>query len=318
MSGNPDADGPATAPPAAGRAASSSSAVPASASPTAGPATVPSSASGLLALRAKILGWYGANGRDLPWRHTTDPYGILVSEVMLQQTQVSRVLPKFEAFLTRFPSLEELADAPLADVLALWQGLGYNSRAVRLQRCAQAVVATAGAEGAIASGHPAAARLPDGVEQLRRLPGVGPYTARAVLIFAHNADLAAVDANVRRVLTHELGLHHDMPAPELQAVADAALPMGRSRDWHNALMDYGAAVLTSRVTGIAPLTRQSRFRGSHRMYRAQALRLLLEGERTLTELGGFLDLPAGEVAVIAAELERDGLAAREGDRLRVP
>jgi A/G-specific adenine glycosylase len=263
----------------------------------------------LRALRAKILSWYAANGRDLPWRRTTDPYAILVSEIMLQQTQVSRVLPKYEAFLTRFPSLEALAAAPLTDVLALWQGLGYNSRSVRLQRCAQATVAAAGGE---------AACLPDGVEALRRLPGIGPYTARAVLIFAHNADLAAVDANVRRVLTHELGLPQDIRPTKLEAVADAALPPGRSRDWHNALMDYGAAVLTSRVTGIAPLTHQTRFQGSHRMYRARVVRLLLEGDRTLAELAGLLDLAPSELAAIATELERDGLAARDGDRLRVP
>jgi A/G-specific adenine glycosylase len=309
VSGSADAAGSATARPAAGTATFATSAGRSTAWTAAAATTATPPTASLLALRAKILDWYAANGRDLPWRCTTDPYAILVSEVMLQQTQVSRVLPKYESFLTRFPSLEALAAAPLADVLALWQGLGYNSRAVRLQRCAQATVTAAGG---------AAARLPGSVDELRRLPGVGPYTARAVLIFAHNADLAAVDANVRRVLTHELGLPEDMPASELQAVADAALPIGRSRAWHNALMDYGAAVLTSRVTGIAPLTRQSRFQGSHRMYRARAVRLLLEGERTLAELAGLLGLPAGEVVMIAAELERDGLAARDGDRLRVP
>ncbi len=261
------------------------------------------------ALRTRILRWYAANGRDLPWRHTRDPYAILVSEVMLQQTQVGRVLPKYEAFLARFPTLEALAAAPLADVLALWQGLGYNSRAVRLRRCAQATLAAAG-------GRPA--RLPDSVDGLRRLPGIGPYTARAVLIFAHNAGLAAVDANVRRVLTHELDLPHDLPAPALQAVADAMLPPGRSRDWHNALMDYGALVLTARVTGIAPLTRQTPFPGSRRMYRARVVRLLLAGDRDLAELAGLLDIPAGELAAIAAELERDGLAHRDGDRLTLP
>ena len=114
------------------------------------------------------------------------------------------------------------------------------------------------------------------LDGLRALPGIGPYTARAVLIFAHNADLAAVDANVRRVLTHELDLPHDLRPAELQAVADAALPRGRSRDWHNALMDYGSLVLTARATGIAPLTRQSAFAGSRRQHRARLLRALLE------------------------------------------
>jgi A/G-specific adenine glycosylase len=300
----------------------------------------------LLALRTRILDWYAANGRDLPWRRTTDPYAILVSEVMLQQTQVSRVLPKYAAFLARFPSLAALAAAPLSDVLSLWQGLGYNSRAVRLQRCAQAAVdastaaapstamdpgptarteahllqgSTAGnPRGARAASEAAVAKLPGSVEELRRLPGIGPYTARAVLIFAHNAELAAVDANVRRVLTHELGLPQDLRPAALQAVAEAALPPGRSRDWHNALMDYGTAVLTSRVTGIPPLTKQTRFKGSRRMYRARVVRLLLQGDRSLVELAGLLDISAEELASIAGELERDGLAARSGDRFRVP
>jgi A/G-specific adenine glycosylase len=296
VSGTAEADGGCTAPPTARGDA------------TARPPFVLPAPTLLLALRARILDWYAAKGRDLPWRRTTDPYAILVSEVMLQQTQVGRVLPKYGAFLARFPSLEALAAAPLGDVLALWQGLGYNSRAVRLQRCAQAAVAA----------NPAAARLPATVEELRRLPGVGPYTARAVLIFAHNAELAAVDANVRRVLTHELGLPQDLRPSALQAVADAALPPSRSRDWHNALMDYGAAVLTSRVTGIAPLTRQTRFQGSRRMYRARVVRLLLQGDRSLIELAGLLDISAEELASIADDLERDGLAARSGDRFKVP
>ena len=261
------------------------------------------------ALRARILRWYAANGRDLPWRYTHDPYAILISEVMLQQTQVSRVLPKYAAFLARFATLEALAAAPLAEVLREWQGLGYNSRAVRLQRCAQAAEAAAGA-GPV--------RLPETLNELRRLPGVGPYTARAILIFANNADLAAVDANVRRVLTHELELPHDLPAASLQAVADAMLPPGRSRDWHNALMDYGALVLTARATGIAPTSRQSPFFGSRRMYRARCVRLLLAGDRDLGELAGLLDLPAGELEAIASALERDGLALRKGERLTLP
>jgi len=259
-------------------------------------------------LRRRLLGWYAEHGRDLPWRGTTDPYAILVSEVMLQQTQVSRVAPRFAEWLAAWPDLESLAAAPLADVLRRWQGLGYNTRARRLRECAAAVAA--------AGDKPAA--LPRTLDGLRALPGIGPYTARAVLVFAHNDDLAAVDANVRRVLTHELDLSSELGDRALQAVAEAALPPGRSRDWHNALMDYGATVLTARATGIAPRSRQSAFEGSRRQQRARLLRVLLErGPRSTSELARELGLPALEVAGLVEALRRDGLVARDGDSVRV-
>ena len=196
-------------------------------------------------LQTRLLGWYAVNARDLPWRRTTDPYAVLVSEVMLQQTQVPRVIPKYAAFLAAYPRLEDLAEAPLDDVLRLWKGLGYNARARRLRDCAAAAVSATAAAGG-------RAELPRSFEALRELPGIGPYTARAVLAFAHNDDVAAVDANVRRVLTHELSLPANLGDRELQKVAEAVLPHGRGRDWHNALMDYGALVLTARATGLAP------------------------------------------------------------------
>jgi A/G-specific adenine glycosylase len=267
---------------------------------TGGGASPLPSAPRVRALQRRLLSWYEENRRDLPWRHTADPYAILVSEVMLQQTQVPRVTPRFVEWLETWPTLESLAGAPLAEVLRRWQGLGYNNRARRLQECAVAAVAAAPAGG------PAVlARTLDG---LRALPGVGPYTARAVLVFAHNDDLAAVDANVRRVLTHELGLPRDLTGAELQTVADAVLPRGRSRDWHNALMDYGSLVLTARVSGIAPRTRQTAFEGSRRQKRARLLRRLLdEGPQPLTGLAGTLGLPLGEIADIVQRLSSDGL-----------
>ena len=144
------------------------------------------------ALRRAIRRWYRTNARDLPWRRTSDPYRILVSEIMLQQTQVDRVVPKYRAFLARFPTLRALARAPLADVLRAWSGLGYNARAKRLWECAKVIVAT----------H--AARVPSDIETLRALPGIGPYTASAVASFAFDAREAVVDVNVRRVLSRSL------------------------------------------------------------------------------------------------------------------
>ena len=240
---------------------------------------------------------------------------------MLQQTQVSRVVPKYEEWLASLPTLEALAGAPLEDVLRLWSGLGYNNRARRLRDCALAVcAATDGgrAPGGTPASGGAGASLPRDAAALRALPGIGPYTARAVLIFAHNDDLAAVDANVRRVLTHELGLPRGLPERRLQAIADAALPRGRSRDWHNALMDYGAAVLTARVTGIAPRTRQRAFEGSRRWYRSRLLRALLdEGAQAVPALAARLEVPEADAAELVALLERDGLVRREGALVRV-
>ena len=264
----------------------------------------------VLALQQRLLGWYEENRRDLPWRRTTDPYAVLVSEIMLQQTQVPRVAPRFVEWLEVWPTLESLSAAPLAGVLRRWQGLGYNTRARRLQECAVAAVASAPDGGR--------AELPRTLDGLRALPGIGPYTARAVLVFAHNDDLAAVDANVRRVLTHELGLPADMSHAELQKVADAVLPRGRSRDWHNALMDYGSLVLTARVTGIAPLTRQTTFEGSRRQKRARLLRRLLDGgPQPLADLAVALELPPAETADIVERLRKDGLVSADGGTVSV-
>jgi A/G-specific adenine glycosylase len=260
-------------------------------------------------LQGRILGWYAANARDLPWRRTTDPYAILTSEIMLQQTQAPRVIPKFAEFLAVYPRLEDLAAAHLDDVLRLWKGLGYNNRARRLRDCAAAAVAAAG-------GGPA--ELPRSFEGLRELPGIGPYTARAVLAFAHNDDVAAVDANVRRVLTHELGIPADLGDREFQKVAEAVLPRGRSRDWHNGLMDYGALVLTARVTGIAPRTRQGAFEGSRRWYRSRLLQALLDrGPQRLDQLAVALDVTPDVAAELADLLTSDGLVRRDGDCVQV-
>lgn len=259
-------------------------------------------------LQERLLGWYALHGRDLPWRRTRDAYAILVSEIMLQQTQVSRVLERYVVWLEVFPRLEDLAAAPLELVLGQWQGLGYNNRARRLRDAAVQVCA-AGASPAV---------LPAALPELLALPGVGPYTARAVLAFAHNADVAAVDTNVRRVLTHELGLPADLPQADLQTIAEAVLPRGRSRDWHNALMDYGALVLTGRVTGLSPARAQSTFVGSRRWQRSRLLRALLDaGPLAREQLAERLDLAPDHVDQLLALLERDGLVTRSGDGARI-
>jgi len=233
-----------------------------------------------------LLGWFRANGRDLPWRRTRDPYAILVSEVMLQQTQVERVVPRYLRWLERWPSPRALAAAPLADVIREWQGLGYNRRAVSLHRAAQ---------------HVAAQDWPD---DLTELPGVGAYTAAAVANFAFGEPVLPVDTNVRRV----------------QERTGAAF----GPDCAQALFDLGAMICLARIPRCAacplaagcpsrgmhyePLRRQSRFEGSFRQRRARALRAVADGPRAL----GDLDAEA------VAALERDGLVRLEADVVALP
>ncbi len=187
-----------------------------------------------------LLDWYGREGRaSLPWRQTRDPYAILVSEVMLQQTQVERVIPKYYAFLERFPTLAELAEASTADVIRAWAGLGYNTRAVRLQQVARQAMSDFG--GA----------LPASVEGLLALSGVGRYTAGAVACFAFGQQVATVDTNIRRTLWRLFrGVEPaEWPASanrEALALAEWALPVGRAYDWQQALMDLGATICVAR------------------------------------------------------------------------
>jgi A/G-specific adenine glycosylase len=160
----------------------------------------------------ELLGWWEATWRDLPWRRTRDPWAVLVSEVMLQQTQVDRVVPRWHRFLARFPSAAACADAGVGPVVEEWAGLGYNRRAVSLHRCAVAVTAQHGGE------------LPADLAGLLALPGIGPYTARAVLAFAFEADVAVVDTNVGRILARTSG--RTLSAVEAQALADDLVPLG--------------------------------------------------------------------------------------------
>ena len=207
-----------------------------------------------------ILSFYEEHGRDLPWRETHDPYEVWVSEVMLQQTQVSRVIPKYTAWVDDYPTVRSLAEAPFKDILNHWDGLGYNNRAKWLHQAAQQIIAE----------HDG--RVPRTTERLKELPGIGPYTARAIKIFAYNDDVVTVDTNIRRVLISELGLDESLEEDDLYDVAEQLLPHGRSREWHNALMDYGALVATSDKTGVSPTSTQDAFEGSVREARANILR----------------------------------------------
>lgn len=181
-----------------------------------------------------LLNWFSEAARDLPWRRVRDPYQILVAEVMLQQTQVDRALPKYEAFIERFPTLQALADAPAAEVIRMWSGLGYNRRAVNLQRAAREIVERYNGI------------FPCDVATLVTLPGIGPYTAGAVACFAFEQDVAFMDTNIRRVLRRVFTDPAETVSERaLLELARAALPAGRSWAWNQALMELGSLVCTA-------------------------------------------------------------------------
>jgi len=187
----------------------------------------------------KLLSWYGKNGRDLPWRNTSDPYHILVSEVMLQQTQVDRVIPKYHEFLERYPTFEDLADAPLKDVKKTWYPLGYNIRPVRLHSIACETVARYGGQ------------LPRQAEDLLSFKGIGRYTAGAIRSFAFNEDAPILDTNVIRVL-HRVFIAKGDPKTQKTALwmlSEALIPRGKGYDFNQALMDFGATCCTARNPG---------------------------------------------------------------------
>src|SRR5947209_6341763 len=183
-----------------------------------------------------LLRWYSAEQRDLPWRSTNDPYAILVSEIMLQQTQVDRVLPKYHQFLQAFPTLADLARASTADVISVWVPLGYNRRAISLQSIARQVIAEY--DG----------RIPDTIDELLKLKGIGRYTAGAIACFAYHKQVATVDTNIRRVL-HRIFLGLEHPEPRLNdthmlTLAEQVLPTGEAYNWNQSLMDLGATICT--------------------------------------------------------------------------
>jgi A/G-specific adenine glycosylase len=251
-----------------------------------------------------LLRWYDEQGRDLPWRRTRDPYAVLVSEVMLQQTQVARVIPRYEAWLERWPDAHALAAASPADVLREWIGLGYNRRALRLRDACVAVAR---------DGWPATAT------GLRALPGVGPYTAAAVASFAFDEQVAAVDVNVARV------------CDRLGSEPAALVPEGRAASFNHAMMDLGATICTARrprcdvcpvaascpsagaVPAPAPrVAARQRFEETDRFARGRIVVALAAGEPLPVALG------EERTARALAGLARDGLVVRDGDAVRLP
>lgn len=252
----------------------------------------------VVALQQVIYHYYDSQGRDLPWRRTRDPYAILVSEMMLQQTQVERVLLKYGPFLERFPDLARLAQAPLAEILTAWQGLGYNRRAKALQGIARRV--TEELDG----------RLPADRRILESLPGIGPGTAGALLAFAFEQPVAFLETNIRRVFLYWFYPEEEaVPDRRLLPLVLLTLDAPHVRRWYYALMDYGAG-LKKQVPNpnrrSAHYSRQSPFAGSDRDIRSRILRLLLQTD-IMTEAALLARIPveAARLRKILAQLERE-------------
>jgi len=265
------------------------------------------------AFRAAVLDLYAREGRDFPWRRTRDPWAIFVSEIMLQQTQTARVEPKYLAWMERFPDAASLAGVDLATLYDAWRGLGYNSRALRLRESARLCAELYGG-------------LPPRDERLLLdLPGVGRYTARAVLAFAYDEPGAFLETNIRAALLfHFFRGADEVPDRDLETVAEAVLDRDDPRTWYYALMDYGAWLKrrepnpSRRASAYA---RQSKFEGSLRQARGAVLRALSAGDTAqaghgLADMAAELGMEYGRVKEAAEGLSRDGLVRLEGDTVR--
>lgn len=282
----------------------------------------------LTAAQSALLAWGEEHLRDLPWRATRDPWAILVAEVMLGQTQVERVIPRWTAFLERWPTVRELAATPLSDLLTFWQGLGYPRRAARLHQAATDMADLGGS-------------VPGTLEALLQLPGVGAYTARAVLAFAHEEDVGVVDTNIARVLARHRGVR--LTPSGAQLAADAWVPAGAGWAWNQTLMDLGATVCRPvprcSACPLAPTCtwstagrpepdpaegsagvsrRQAPYEGSDRQARGRILAALGAGPLPAPELAAVIGSvgarDASKAVTLAEGLVADGLVRRDGDR----
>jgi A/G-specific adenine glycosylase len=256
--------------------------------------------------RKKIYDYYDQHGRDLPWRKTRQLYRILVSEIMLQQTQVERVLDKYPLFLAAFPDFASLAKAPLKKLLMVWQGLGYNRRALALHSLAQKIIQEHGG------------KLPSDPSILLALPGIGKYTAGAVTAFAFNKPVIFMDTNIRRVYIHEFfhdreNIHDDEIIPLLELTIDAMNP----RKWYNALMDYGAMLKRKRVNPnrrSAHYTKQGPFENSNRQVRGRIIKVLVkESPLTMSQVVERTGMERERVKTNLVQLAKEGFIKKKGD-----
>jgi len=261
----------------------------------------------ITSVRRRVWNHYRAHGRhDLPWRTTKNPYRILVSEIMLQQTQVSRVIPKYKEFIQQFPTVKALANATSREVLTLWQGLGYNRRALALHRAARIVHDKHNG------------RMPRTYEALLALPGIGPYTAGAVCAFAYNKAVPLVETNVRTVLFHHvLSNRAKVSDSEMLSMSKQLMDTKRPREWYWALMDYGAYLKAEGVRTnhrSKHYTKQSKFAGSDREVRGALVRTLTNGSHTQRQLQAKVKAAPERIRTQLARLHQEGLVQRNRGR----
>lgn len=261
-----------------------------------------------LKFKRTVIDHFSKHGRkELPWRKTTDPYAILVSEIMLQQTQVDRVIPYFEAFLQKFPTIGRLARARTGTVLKSWQGLGYNRRALMLQRCARALESDYGGV------------VPADFEKLKALPGLGPYTAGAVLVFAFNKPYPLIETNIRRIYIHHFFPRAKSVSDEpILRLVEKTMNRRNPRKWFGALMDYGSWLASqvpnpNRKSNI--YSKQSRFEGSERQLRGRVLRELLKRKIMAVSMLKKRISDARLESILAA-MEREGFVVISRGRVR--
>ena len=254
---------------------------------------------------------YRREGRhDLPWRKTKNPYRILVSEIMLQQTQAERVIPKYKSFLKKFPSLASLASAPLGDVLREWQGLGYNRRAKMLHECAKVI--TKEYRGVFPKTH----------TELMRLPGVGHYTAGAIMAFAYNEAVPIIETNIRTVFIHHFFKDKDsITDTETFRLIERSLDRDNPREWYYALMDYGAYLkktIGNQNAKSKHYTKQSAFKNSDRQIRGAIIRLLSECERTRKDFHTELPFDIQRIDEQVEQLIREEMILLQKKKYRLP
>lgn len=259
------------------------------------------------AVQETVLAWYARHQRDLPWRQTHDPYKILVSEIMLQQTQVPRVIPKYGAFFERFPTMQSLAAASTADVIREWKGLGYNRRALNLQRAIRMVVTDLNST------------FPNTVDALQKLPGVGRYTAGAIMNFAFGLDTPAVDTNVRLFIDLMVPTRKKRTEHDYYQLAQRLMPANKPHSWLHAVMDFTSAELRSKRPKPTKKKSTERFVGSNRYLRGQILDALRIAPATKEDLfnriASRIDVPRERFHALLETLEREGFLFKKNAAL---
>jgi A/G-specific adenine glycosylase len=280
-------------------------------------------------MQKTVLSWYKEYGRSLPWRETRDPYKILVSELMLQQTQVDRVIPKYKTFLEKFPTMQDLAKTEISEVLVIWSGLGYNRRALYLHNAAKEIIEKFNGQ------------FPTEIKELTSIKGIGNYTSSAVLSFAFNQNITVVDVNIE-VLMKRIFFGSKLTPKQL---ATKVLPKGKSRDWHNALMDIGALFCTARFPKceICPLSKEcksannqekieatwkkkkiKKFKDSDRIVRGTILKELVKKKQLdLNSISNLLsnkkiDRNQEDIQRILEKLEKDKLISIQNHLINLP